>query len=357
MKALHFRKIDSVTRMLVVSLGVVAASCSTFAGGTVQTNQTYSATVSLGRRVMAQTYINPLFNAAIVTRSNINLNGNNVTVDSFDSSSALYSLAGQYSSLLREAGGDVATDSSVVGDISLGNANIYGHLYTGPGTLASSVQVGANGAVGTAAWNQTSTGIQAGYWSGDFNLNIPDVPTPPLGTNALPAPVGGNVILTNGNYTVLPTDPNLGVPIVVTGPVTLWVQGSYSPAGITVALTNNANLALFVGRTSGTGDSLSVSGNTTINQPGVARTLQMYGMASLTTISLSGTVGWVGTIYAPAANATFNGGGNNTDFSGAIVVNSLTMNGHFGIHYDQNLSVNGPSRGWVAKSWTEQKYP
>ena len=313
--------------------------------------------LNMGRKVQAQTFIVPLFNAAVVTRSNINLNGNNVVVDSFDSSDFLHSLLGQYSAALAEANGNVATDSSVVGDISLGNANIYGHLYTGPGTAASSVQVGANGAVGTTAWNTTSTGIQPGYWSGDFNLNIPDVPTPPTGTNALPAPVGGNVILTNGNYTISPTDPNISLPIMVTGPVTLWVQGSFSPTSINVALTNNANLALFVGRTSGTGDSLSVSGNTTINQPGLARTLQLYGMPSLSTITLSGNVGFVGTIYAPEASATFSGGGNNTDFSGAIVVGSLTMNGHFSIHYDQNLAVNGPSRGWVAKSWAEQKYP
>jgi len=314
--------------------------------------------VNLGRKVQAQTFIIPLFNAAVVTRSNINLNGNNVLVDSFDSSDPLHStLTGQYNPLTAEANGNVATDSSLVGDVSLGNANIYGHLYTGPGTASSSVQIGANGAVGTAAWNATSTGVQPGYWAGDYNMNIPDVPNPPAGTNALPAPVGGNVILTNGSYTISPTDPNIGLPIMVTGPVTLWVQGSYSPTGINVALTNNANLALFVGRTSGTGDSLTISGNTTINQPGLARTLQLYGMPSLTTIALSGNVAFIGTMYAPEASATFSGGGNNTDFSGAIVVNSLTMNGHFSIHYDQNLEVNGPSRGWVAKSWVEQKYP
>jgi hypothetical protein len=358
-KIFHFIKINSVARTLFAALGIVATASSSLAGGTQQSSQSSSPNVvNLGRKVTAQTYINPLFNAAVVTRSNINLNGNNVLVDSFDSSDPLHStVTGQYNPLLAEANGDVATDSSVVGDISLGNANVYGHLYTGPGTASGSVQIGANGAVGSVAWNATSTGIQPGYWSGDFNFNIPDVPAPPTGTNALPAPVNGNVVLNGTNYTISPTDPNISVPILVTGPVTLWVQGSYSPPGINVALTNNANLALFVGRTTGSGDSFSISSSATINQPGLARTLQLYGMASLTTITLSGNVGFVGTIYAPEANATFSGGGNNTDVSGAIVVNSLTMNGHFSIHYDQNLAVNGPSRGWIAKSWIEQRYP
>jgi hypothetical protein len=359
MKALQLRRFISVARTVVASCGVVASAYSSLAGGSQQSGQTLSPTsISLGRKVQAQTYLNPLFNAAVVARSNINLNGNNVLVDSFDSSSALYSTLGQYNSTLRLAGGDVATDSSLVGDISLGNANIYGHLYTGPGTASSSVQIGPNGAVGTAAWNASSSGIQTGYWSGDFNLNIPDVPAPTGGTNVLPAPVNGSVVLTNGTYAISPSDPNIGVPLVITGPVTLWVQGSYSPPSITVSNINNANLALFVGRTSGTGDSVSMSGNSTVNQPGYARTLQLYGMSSLTSIALSGNAGFTGTIYAPEANASFSGGGNNNvDVCGAIVVNSLTMNGHFSIHYDQNLAVNGPSRGWVAKAWTEMKYP
>jgi hypothetical protein len=358
MKRSNCRKSHFPVSVLMIALGAFIAADSSPGAGTQSSQSNSPNTINLGRKVQAQTYIIPLFNAAVVTRSNINLNGNNVLVDSFDSTDPLHStLTGQYSPLLAEANGDVATDSSVVGDISLGNANIYGHLYTGPGTATSSVQVGANGAVGSTAWNATSTGIQTGYWSGDFNFNIPDVPVPATGTNVLPAPVGGSIVLSNGSYAISPNDPNIGVPLLVTGPVTLWVQGSYSPPAITISNIANADLALFVGRTSGTGDSLSVSGSTTINQPGVARTLQLYGMPSLTTITLSGNVGWVGTMYAPEANATFSGGGNNTDFSGAIVVGSLTMNGHFSIHYDQNLAVNGPSRGWIAKSWVEQRYP
>jgi hypothetical protein len=327
----------------------------------VGSQQSTLSTANLGRKIQALTVLNPLFNAAILTRSNLNLNGNNVTVDSFDSSSSLYSTLGQWDPLKRQANGDVATDSSVVGDVSLGNGNIYGHVYTGPGTAQSAVQIGPNGAVGNVAWNTASSGIETGYWSGDFNLSIPDVQAPASGTTTLPSPTNGNVVLNGGTYTISPTtDPNISKPIIVMAPTIVWVQGSYTPPLITIASTNtnNASLALYVGRTSGSGDSLSLGGNGTVNQPGYAQTFQIYGLPSLTSISLSGNAGMIATIYAPEANASFNGGGNNvTDVSGSIVVNSLTMNGHFNVHYDQNLRVKGPSRGWVPNKWTEMKYP
>jgi hypothetical protein len=322
----------------------------------VGSQQSSVSSANLGRKIQVQTVLNPLFNASILTKSNINMNGNNVTVDSFDSSNPLYSQSGQYNVLFRKAGGDVATDSGIVGDVSLGNGNVWGKVYTGPGTSQSSVQIGPNGVVGDLTWDASHTGIESNHWSGDFNMNIPDVSAPATGTNALPAPVGGNVVLKGGNYTIPITDPNLSKPIVVLSNTTLWVQGSFSPGGITIS--NNANLVLYVGRTSGTGDSLSLGGNGTINQPGYASQLQFYGLPSLTSISMSGNAGFIGTIYAPEADASFSGGGNNTaDTSGSIVCNSITMNGHWNWHYDENLKVNGPARGWVPKTWTESKYP
>jgi len=315
------------------------------------------AATTLGRKIQALTVLNPLFSASIITKSNINMNGNNVTVDSFDSSNPLYSTLGQYNAALRKAGGDVATDASIVGDVSLGNGNVWGHVYTGPGTAQNAVQIGPNGVVGDLVWDATHTGIESNHWSGDFNMTIPDVTAPPTGTTTLPAPVGGNVVLNGGNYTISPTDPNISSPIIVNSNTTLWVQGSYTPTGITIS-TNGANLVLYVGRTSGTGDSLSLGGNNTINQPGYASQLQFYGLPSLTSISMSGNAGFIGTIYAPEASASFSGGGNNTaDTSGSIVCNSITMNGHWNWHYDENLKVNGPARGWVPNKWTEMKYP
>ena len=46
------------------------------------------------------------------------------------------------------------------------------------------------------------------------------------------------------------------------------------------------------------------------------------------------------------------GGTSPYDFVGSCVVNTLTMNGHFHIHYDESLNKLNPS-AYVACSWNE----
>jgi choice-of-anchor A domain-containing protein len=95
-----------------------------------------------------------------------------------------------------------------------------------------------------------------------------------------------------------------------------------------------------------------------MNSPGYAKNFQIYGLPSLTSVSFHGNAGFVGTIYAPEADMTGGGGGNNVqDTSGAMVVKSVTLNGHWNFHYDQSLKTFGPTLGWVATKWSEAKYP
>jgi len=282
----------------------------------------------------------PIFRSAIMTASGLD-NMGSFTADSFDSSNPLYSTLGQYNPLLRRAGGDIA-DSSVGGVMNLGNANVYGHAYTGIGTSQSYVQIGPDGAVGSLAWNNSSSGIQPGYWLGNFYLNFPDPIQPQVGSPLLPAPVNGNVVLSGGNYTISATDPNISKPLMVKAPTIVWVQGSYSLPGIT--LSNNASLILYVGRSTGHGDSLSIGGNGDINEPGYASAFQIYGLPSVNRIAVSAGSGFIACVYAPDADAVYGSTGNGVaDFSGAIVARSLTLNGHCNIHYDENLRVNGPT--------------
>ncbi len=254
---------------------------------------------------------------------------------------------------MEKSNGDVATDSGLINSLHFGNGNIYGHIYTGPGTAQSAVQVGPNGGVGTALWQAANPGgIEPGYWSGDFNQAIPDVQVPTFVGSALPPSSNGVITLNGGTFTAT-TSPSL--PLVVTAPTVLWVQGSFS-SGVTIS--NSGSLILFVGTTNVNGnDSVSVGGNGALNSPGYARNLQIYGLPSLTSISFCGNAAFAGTIYAPEAAMTGGGGGNNhTDTSGAMVVKSVTLNGHWNFHYDEDLKVNGPIRGWIANSWAEQKY-
>ena len=100
--------------------------------------------------------------------------------------------------------------------------------------------------------------------------------------------------------------------------------------------------------------SVAIAGNTAWNSDRTADSFAFWGLPTCTSLSFSGNSGFTGTIYAPNAAFTLNGGGNNTiDFIGASITRSVTLNGHFNFHYDEALKKYGPCRGWVVNSWNE----
>jgi hypothetical protein len=42
------------------------------------------------------------------------------------------------------------------------------------------------------------------------------------------------------------------------------------------------------------------------------------------------------------------------DCVGAVIANSISMNGHFSFHYDEAPGRTGPSQGFVITSWSEE---
>jgi hypothetical protein len=227
---------------------------------------------------------------------------------------------------------------------NVGNANIYGHVMTGPGTTSSAVQIGSQGAVGSTLWNANPVNrgkIQPGHWSPNFYLNFPDVQAPTWAGSALPAESGGVITLNGGLYTS-PVNPT--APLKITAPTTVWIQSSFS-AGLVIASTNNASLVLYVGTTNtANSDTLDLSGQSTINSPGSSQNLQVYGLPSLTSIDFTGNSAFNGTIYAPEAALRGGGSGNNDlDTAGSIIVASITLNGHWNFHYDEHLLLVSPA--------------
>jgi len=317
--------------------------------------------VTMGRKVQVTTTLNPLFTMGLVCKSNINANGNGVAFDSYDSSNPLYSTGGQYDSTKRKAGGDVGTDSALVNTVSLGNANIYGTLHTGPGSQSSTAQIGPNGAVGDLNWNANDSGIETGFWKYDMNVNFLDVPAPSI-VGLMPG--SGNVSGTSYNY-VLSNGPyqmsSLSGSVAVTGTnVVLWVTGSVSFSGNSggIYVAPGASLQMYVGQTSGSGTSVSLAGKAGFNANGTPNQLQFYGLPSVTSFDLHGNSAINAVCYAPEADCTAGGGGNNTqDYQGAGVFKSLSFNGHYNFHYDEHLKIVGPSRGWIATGWKEVSYP
>jgi hypothetical protein len=150
-------------------------------------------------------------------------------------------------------------------------------------------------------------------------------------------------ILDTGRYLLA----NLSGTAYVRGDATLYVTTTLNFSGINIG--REGRLRLYSAAPSAT-----LAGNGVVNQPGRAKNLYFYGLPTCKVVTLSGNGGFTGCIYAPQADLTLNGGGNNEiDFIGAGVFRSISLNGHFNFHYDESLALDGPARGYTITSWKE----
>jgi hypothetical protein len=195
-------------------------------------NQT--AATYVGRKVRVRAKSDGIFARGMVAKNSIDLNGQDVASNSFDSEDPAFSTLGQYdpNPLKTKDNGDIAVNNGLTNSLSVGNANISGHVSTGPG---GSVSIGSNGKVGDKEWmaDASKTGIEPGRSRDDMNVSFPDVKNPfPNGGYSTSAPgesVTNNVVSTSSvtNFSVsYPT----GAGVVYTNTVTT-TTASYPAAG------------------------------------------------------------------------------------------------------------------------------
>jgi hypothetical protein len=295
---------------------------------------TFSAT--LKRVVRVGTANAPLFPVSGGARQGIDLKGNNVSTDSFNSALTNLSDNGRYPIGDPSKTSTNGSLASVAGIVNVGNADINGSVILGP-TASDTIQ--ANGSV-------------SGGVTKDFNVEFEDVVLPQVSWTQVPklssplAPVIDGIsypyVLTgiNGNWIDSLSD-NVYVPSNTV--VTLKLTGNANPSNIRVA----GKLILYMDGASFTLGSSEMVDN------GNAANFSYYGTTNNTQFKMSGNAAFTGTLYAPEADITLGGGGNNDyDVVGAIIGNTITMNGHFHFHFDENLLANGPTR-LVASSWRE----
>ena len=170
--------------------------------------------------------------------------------------------------------------------------------------------------------------------------HLPDVVAPFSG-GLVPGPrmVGGvayNYVLDSGNYRL---GSMATAKMLVLGNAQLFVTGTIVMAGnSSIIIAPGATLKLFAG------NNVSLGGNGIINQTGNAASFTLYGLPACRNINLAGNGTFAGVIYAPSADLTLIGGGSgDEDFSGAAILRSITLNGHWRIHFDEALQRNGPS--------------
>jgi hypothetical protein len=295
---------------------------------------------TLTRVVRVGTTNAPLFPVAGGARWGIDLKGNNISTDSFNSALTNLSNNGRYDSSKTSTNGDIA---SIAGIVNVGNANVNGSVSIGP---TGSDSIGANGFV-------------TGGVSQDFNVEFEDVVLP-QGTASWPqagplaVPVVINTIPYNyvfdipGNYTI--NNLNGSIYVASNVVVSLKLTGNASPSNLEVdgAGATAGKLTIYMD-----GPSFTLGGAVAVDG-GVASSLAYYGTTNNTALNMTGNASWTGTIYAPEADIKLGGGGNSTyDVVGSIIGNTITMNGHFNFHFDEALLTSGPSRGFVANSWRE----
>jgi hypothetical protein len=292
----------------------------------------------------------------------IDLKGNNIATDSFDSSATNY--PGYWTNTIRSANGDVVTDSILTNSVlNLGNANVAGHVKTGPG---GNLQNNANVSVGDLPWvDANTTGIKPGWYTDDMNVLFKDVKIPTVTWwNAAGAGTGGPGTAPDGKtyahiftsgasggyYTVYDSgDIYVGTNVTVTikvpssvgtfAPNNLYVAGKGANSGKFVAYIDCANVSL------GTSDK---------PQSGLAGNMAFLGTPNCTSLTYKGNGDFTGVMYMPQADFQLSGGGSGViDFIGSSVTRTVQMNGHYHFHFDEALRKWSPDGPYVAAFWKE----
>ncbi len=289
----------------------------------------------VSRRVKVTVQAQPLINLAAGTVYNINFNGNGIAVDSWDSQNPSLSTNGRFDPAKTSTNGSIG---SLQGLVNLGNHSVQGNLYLGP----------------TASYG-SNTGQISGTIFSDYNVRIPDVvlPDPDNGVWLNPPSSGsGNSLVhdftSSGYYSI----NDSGKIIVRAGViVTLDVKvTNFAPASLEVqGGTANSGTAFIYQETG----SMSIAGNTAVDASLKPENLYYFGLPGVTSITFSGNSMFTGVIYAPQADLTLNGGGNNNGVVGSAITKSISMNGHYNFHYDESLARTGPISSYVASSWQE----
>lgn len=304
-------------------------------------NTTYSPSGKLGRGVKATVGMDSLFGKGLVAKGQINMSGNNLGTDSYDSLDPNFSTpTGGYDPAKTKAHGNVATDASLTNSVDVGNATIRGDVSTGP---KGTVKIGPQG-------------IVTGKITDDMNVAFPDVTVPFAGGGYQTSDNGSRTVsgvsytkvFDGGIYKINSLSLSGQQKVLINGDVSIWLPAGFSMSAqgqFTIAA--NAKLTIYAGA------SCSISGNGFLSNADASRCI-IYGLPTCTSLSFSGNARYTGCIYAPSADFSMSGGGNDPyDFAGASITKTVTMSGGFNFHFDEALKTRGPGRGFIITSWNE----
>lgn len=296
------------------------------------------------------------FANGLVAKETITFNGNNATVDSWDSDpdNDPNTAPIDYSSdpSVRKDRGTVASGSVLNTAMLLNQADVWGYVYTG----GSQPQVGDQGSI-RGEDTPAGVAIDPNRIATDFNAEFVTI--------ALPS---GGITL-----------PFIGPSLGIVGTQTTWRYQSLSLSGNN-ALTIYGDVTLILTAASGT-SALSMTGNSQIIIPnGSSLTIYTEGNVKIAgqglananvqpasfqiwgtnqspagqSIQVAGNGALRAIIYAAKADIKINGNG---DAMGSFVGRTITLTGNAAFHYDESLVNFGGNASFKVEKWRELNSP
>jgi hypothetical protein len=286
------------------------------------------------------------FDQAIFAVGALNLNNQNIVVDSYDSRDASKSTNGLYDASKRQERGKIATNGDL---IQAGNAHIFGDVSTNSGTVTGVANVTG---VQRTDFYQDPIPIGEPQW-----LSINPTPSQVNGTATINAsPTKGSImsryrlstLSLAGNQTLTLAGNSDGTPTYIE----IYVTGDISAAGNSqVVLGPGVQATIyFMGN-------VDIGGKGVLNPANQPADLLFYGVHSDSTVPRHVNLGGNGQIsaavYAPEHDVVVNGGGSSGHVFGSVVGKTVAMTGVTNLHYDEALASGGIINNYKIVSWVE----
>jgi hypothetical protein len=304
------------------------------------------------------------FSNGLVAKQTITFNGNNASVDSWDSNSDTATTADDvaYSATSKRANGSVGSISVSVSAVAVNNADIFGYASTG-GALPS---VGTNGLIG--AFGAAAGSVDMSRVSTDFSASFDAVTAPTTysynlyggaitADESLPRS-GTDTVAADGYYYISADSVNYNNKVLtITDKVVLKLTNTMTGIDIgggsgALNITGAGELIIY------TSGDIKIAGNGVMNGGTTAATakppakFQIYGTktSGVQDIQIAGNGVLSGIVYAPQGSVKINGNG---DVLGSVVANDITAVGNAAFHYDESLANFGGNNPYRVSKWKE----
>ena len=295
----------------------------------------------------AEAIVSPVssFSTAIMSVGTVDLNNQNIVVDSYDSHDPNKSTNGLYDASKRQQNGDIATDGNI---IDAGNAHIYGDVATNSGIVTGAANITGEERtdfyqepipVGAPAWSIVNPSVT--------NVTNSSTITASTTSGSVNSRYQLSSISLNGNEVLTIAGAANGSPTYVE----IYVTGD-------VSLTGNSQIIVQPGVSAKIyfSGNVDISGNGILNSNNQPLDLQLYGIdpgSAGKHVSLGGNGQITAAVYAPGHTVTVNGGGTSGHVFGSVVGKTVTMTGVTNLHYDEALSGGGLINNYRIVSWFE----